>query len=113
MLFTQDRVTGLIDFTAAATDHVCLDLSRLFRSWFANDVQRIQNAAEQFSALRPLNRIEWTLFGAFDASTVLLSPVTWLRRRLESGDRTPCRENILKRLTELTEIMERFQPLSG
>lgn len=113
VLFTQDRVTGLIDFSAMANDHVSLDLSRLLRSWFAGDVRRIRDAAQEFSLLRPLDQSEWTLLEAFDASTVLLSPVTWLRRRFASGDRAPCRSEILIRLTELTEIAERFRPLTG
>ena len=113
MLFTGGGVTGLIDFSAAATDHVCLDLSRLFRSWFAGDVQRIREAASLFSVLRPLDQSEWDLLEAFDAATVLLSPVTWLRRRIETDDRTSCRPEILIRLSELTQIAERFRPLSG
>jgi hypothetical protein len=113
VLFTGDRVTGLIDLSAAASDHVCLDLSRLLRSWFRCDVQRIRSAAEQFSALRPLNRMEWALFEALDAATVLLSPVTWLRRRFEAGDQSPCREDVLVRMTELAEIAELFRPLQA
>ena len=111
VLFTGNEVTGLIDFNAAATDHVCLDLSRLFRSWFGSDVQKIRDAARQFSLLRPFSHIERTLLEVFDASTVLLSPVTWLRRRFESDDRTPCRPEILLRLSELTQVAEQFQPL--
>jgi hypothetical protein len=113
VLFTGDQVTGLIDLSAAASDHVCLDLSRLFRSWFGSDVQRVRHAAEQFSAYRHLSQIEWTLLDAFDAATVLLSPITWLRRRFESGDQSRCRDDVLVRLTELTEIAGKFQPLLG
>jgi len=113
VLFTGNQVTGLIDFSAAASDHVCLDLSRLLRSWFRSDVQKIREAAEKFSVERPLSQKEWKLLEALDAATVLLSPVTWLRRRFESGDRSPCRDDVLARLNELTEIAEQFRPLPG
>jgi Ser/Thr protein kinase RdoA (MazF antagonist) len=111
VLFTGNQVTGLIDFSAAASDHVCLDLSRLLRSWFRSDVQRIRSAAERFSTQRRLSPIEWALLNTLDAATVLLSPVTWLRRRLESGDQSRCRDDVFVRLTELTEIAEQFRPL--
>ena len=52
VLFTEDEVTGLIDLTAVASDHVTVDLTRLVRSWFGADVTQVRNAVEQFQQFR-------------------------------------------------------------
>ena len=111
VLFTDCSVTGLIDLTAAATDHVALDATRLLRSWYGADNVKIQAAVYEFQSLRTLNANEQCLLQALDASTVLLSPVTWLRRRMESGDLAACADDVIARLTELTDVAERFSPL--
>ena len=68
-------------------------------------------AVNEFQTMRPFNGNERRLLQAFDASTVLLSPVTWLRRRLDSGDDSICRDDVIARLTELTDVAENFRPL--
>lgn len=111
VLFTDCAVTGLIDLTAAASDHVALDVTRLLRSWYGADNAKIQMAVDKFQRLRNFNTNERRLLQAFDASTVLLSPVTWLRRRADSGQTAACPDNVIARLTELTDVAEKFSPL--
>ena len=113
VLFTDCRVTGLIDLSAAASDHVTVDLARLFRSWFGSDISRMQNAVKEYQSLRILSGPEQRLLQTLDASTVLLSPVTWLRRRMESGDRANLSGDVIARLTELTDVGRNFRPLFG
>lgn len=111
VLFTDCAVTGLIDLTAAGSDHVALDVARLLRSWYGADNAKIQVAVEEFQRLRTFNANERRLLQAFDASTVLLSPVTWLRRRVNSGETAACSDEVIARLTELTGVAEKFSPL--
>ncbi len=111
VLFTDCEVTGLIDLSAAASDHVTVDLTRLFRSWFGSDISRIQDAVKEYRSLRILNGPEQRLLQALDASTVLLSPVTWLRRRMESCDKGNSASDVIARLTELTDVVRSFRPL--
>ena len=106
VLFTGTRVTGLIDLSASATDHVAVDIARLTRSYFGADVCKIRDAVEAFQALRPFDVNERRLLSVLDAATVLLSPVTWLRRRLESGSVASCSDDVIARLTELVEVAE-------
>lgn len=113
VLFTDCEVTGLIDLSAAASDHVTVDLARLFRSWFGSDIPRVQNAVEEYQSLRILSGPEQRLLQVLDASTVLLSPVTWLRRRMESGDPAVSSADVIARLTELTCVVGDFSPLFG
>ena len=111
VLFTDYEVTGLIDLSAAATDHVTVDLTRLVRSWFGSNISCVQNAVQEFQSMRILSGPEQRLLQTLDASTVLLSPVTWLRRRMESGDTTRSAEDVIARLTELTDVAGNFRPL--
>lgn len=111
VLFTEDQVTGLIDLSAAATDHVTLDVTRLLRSWYGSDVGRIQSTVCEYQSLRLLNADERRLLQALDAATVLLSPVTWLRRRSESDLNVECAGDIIARFTELANVASDFSPL--
>ncbi len=72
---------------------------------------RARDAAERFQSLRILNADEQRLMQVLDATTVLLSPVTWLRRRMDSGSTAACEDDVIARLTELTEVAETFSLL--
>ncbi len=111
VLFTGERVTGIIDLNAMATDHVGLDVTRLFRSWFGADIDRIREALTSFRSQRLLDASEWRLLQAYDAATALLSPVTWLRRRFINAAADCTSRDVLLRLAELTSLAERFEPV--
>jgi hypothetical protein len=111
VLFTEERVTGIIDLNAMATDHVGLDATRLFRSWFGADVDRVRETINLFCARQAFDVSERRLLTAFDASTVLLSPVTWFRRRLANVTSASIAEKVAQRFAELTIVAERFEPL--
>ncbi|MEZ6031665.1 MAG: phosphotransferase [Planctomycetaceae bacterium] len=106
VLFTGTQVSGLIDLSAAASDHVTVDVARLIRSWFGSNSALVRNAQSHYQSLQVLNGSEQRLLQALDASSVLLSPVTWLQRRMESGSRGRWAEEVHLRLAELTEVAE-------
>ena len=81
------------------------------RSWYGTDVAKIQKSMEEYQSLRILNASELRLLQVLDASTVLLSPVTWLRRRMESCDTANVSNEVIARLVELTIVAETFNPL--
>ena len=111
VLFTGHSVTGLIDLSAMSTDHVGYDLTRLFRSWYRSDSEKICGAVRGYMANRSLSELDLLLFQALDASTVLLSPVTWLRRRIASQNELKLTPERIARIQEVTELAEHFQPL--
>lgn len=111
VLFTADRVTGLIDLTAAATDHVAVDFVRLFRSWFGMDTGRLIGAVTELASQQSFNQAEWQLLRALDASSVLLSPLTWIRRRAGAVEREACPAEMLTRFEEVAAIAQAFEPL--
>jgi hypothetical protein len=111
VLFTEEHVTGIIDLNAMATDHVGLDVTRLCRSWFGADVVRIREVISQFIAQRFQNEKDRSLVQALDASTVLLSPIRWLRELTDGHASQRQASSILARFRELTGIAEQFEPL--
>ena len=111
VLFTDDRVTGLIDLSAAASDHVTVDVVRLLRSWFAADNARILQAIARFESSKCFNESERRLLRALDASSVLLSPVTWIKRRTGVDEPGSCSPEMLARFEEVASIAQAFEPL--
>jgi hypothetical protein len=83
LLFSGNDVSGLIDLTACGTDHVTVDLSRLVRSWFGTDHDRVSDFLSRFAQFRRLSLSELQLLSVLDESSVALSPVTWIRRRTQ------------------------------
>jgi hypothetical protein len=111
VLFSEDQLTGLIDLSATASDHVAIDSARLLRSWFGADAVRIHSAVAELTTLRSFTGHEMRLLRTLDASSVLLSPLTWIRRRVDTEGELALRSGWLERLEELTEVATSFEPL--
>jgi Ser/Thr protein kinase RdoA (MazF antagonist) len=80
VLFKGDAVTGLIDPSAARTDTIATDLSRLAGSLIADDRRAWDVALDAYRSVRPLSPAERRLVGVLDRSGVLLSGMAWLER---------------------------------
>jgi Ser/Thr protein kinase RdoA (MazF antagonist) len=85
VLFQGDEVSGLIDPSAARTDTVAADISRLAGSLNGDDRRAWGNAMEAYQAVRPLSAAEVALVGILDRSGLLLSGMAWLERRYFDG----------------------------
>lgn len=101
VLFSDDQVTGVIDWNAAATDHPAFDYSRLLASWYG------QQAVISKAQLRPEH---WTpaehqLLQVCLKASLLLSPITWLQRRCAAGPATqPLPPDVLNRFRRLVVL---------
>ncbi|MBL8816171.1 MAG: phosphotransferase [Planctomyces sp.] len=113
VLFDKDTVSGMIDLGALATDHVTLDLARILRSWFPNAPDRIFRGLEIYSAHRPLTAPELKLVGVFDVCNVVLSPVTWLKRRYQENETARTNHpEVRNRLKEQAKLLKNLTPLT-
>lgn len=108
LLFTGDELTGLVDPSAARTESVAADLSRLLGSLVGDAAGRWDDALSIYRQVRPLTLEESRLIQTLDRSSVLLSGLTWIERRrsgrLEDSDLTrvlPRLRTILARLQHL------------
>jgi len=101
LLFQGDAVTGLIDPSAARTDTVAADISRLAGSLIADDRRAWGVALEAYQSIRALSAAELALCDVLDRSGVLLSGMTWLGRRYLNGIRLS--EAALQRLGRIAD----------
>jgi homoserine kinase type II len=81
LLFQGDELSGIVDFGAMATDSVTCDLSRLLGSLFGDDSAAWQRGIGYYESVRTLTEAEHRLLRPLDRSSVLLSGMTWLKRR--------------------------------
>ena len=81
LLYQGNQLSGVVDFGAMATDSVSCDLSRLLGSLFGDDSAAWQRGINYYEAARTLIDTEHRLLRPLDRSSVLLSGMTWLKRR--------------------------------
>lgn len=89
VLFLGEDVSGIIDASAARTENVASDLSRLLGSLLPDDVARWDAALDAYAAVRPLSLDERRLVRALDAAGVVLSAVHWIDRLTAPGRGEP------------------------
>ncbi|MFH5803018.1 phosphotransferase [Alienimonas sp. DA493] len=77
LLFTGDRVTGLIDPAAALTDSPAADLARLAGSFASPSLEPLIAA---YRTVRPLSDEEERLAGTLHDAGALLSGLAWVAR---------------------------------
>jgi Ser/Thr protein kinase RdoA (MazF antagonist) len=109
ILFTGDQVTGLIDPSAARTDTVAADLSRLLGSLVGDDRRLWDIALAAYQEVRPLTWEERLLVDVLDRSGLLLSGMNWLARRFLAGIEFEDSNRVVARLKR---IADRLQVLS-
>ncbi len=98
VLFTGERVTGLIDFGALRIDTPFADVARLVGSLVADDQPARDFALTAYAELRPLDDADRRLIDLLDHSGLVLGGLNWLRwLYLDRRDMGPLRP-IVKRL---------------
>ena len=78
ILFTEDKVTGVIDFGAAAVDSPAGDVARLLGSLVGDDEAGWLLGVEAYQRQRSLTPVELEAIRYFDASGTLLSAFNWV-----------------------------------
>ncbi|HEV7998681.1 MAG TPA: phosphotransferase [Planctomycetaceae bacterium] len=101
VLFEGDAVTGLIDPSAARTDTVATDLSRLAGSLIADDRRAWDLALAAYGSIRSLSPAERSLVGVLDRSGVLLSGMGWLERHRAVDQSAEFQSRLLERLQRI------------
>jgi Ser/Thr protein kinase RdoA (MazF antagonist) len=79
VLFTDDRVTGLIDLAAAGIDSPSTDVARLLGSLVGDDRERWRQGLDAYQSVRPLSDMERAAVDHFDRSGTVLSVANWVQ----------------------------------
>jgi Ser/Thr protein kinase RdoA (MazF antagonist) len=79
ILFSDHRVTGIVDLGAIGYDSPAGDVARLLGSLVGDDCQRWADGLSAYEAVRPLSDVEREAVGFFDSSGVVISTANWLR----------------------------------
>jgi Ser/Thr protein kinase RdoA (MazF antagonist) len=106
VLFTGDRVTGLVDFGSYKLDHVSVDLARLLGSMVGDDDTLWTLGLDAFAEHRPLTGEERALARDLDRSGVVVAAANWLRRLYRDGRTYSDRQAVAGRLAALVTRLE-------
>ena len=98
VLFSADRVTGMVDFGAMRIDTVATDIARLIGSLVGDDVDAVGTAISAYTSIRPLSATETALIAPLDRSGTIIGALNWLDWIYCQGRRFNDREAILERL---------------
>lgn len=101
VLFTEEKVTGLIDASACRSDNIAADLARLLGSLLLDDRAAWELALEEYEEHHSLDGQEKALLEALDQSGILLSGLAWMDRLVLEGEPVSNFANVLARLESL------------
>jgi homoserine kinase type II len=101
VLFTGDRVTGLIDYASVKGDNVAVDLARLLGSLVGNDADAFARGLAAYEQIRPLSADERNLVPVLDRTGVVLGIANWLRWLYFDGRVYEDREAVARRMAAL------------
>jgi Ser/Thr protein kinase RdoA (MazF antagonist) len=108
LLFTGDRVSGIVDFGSMKPDNVATDVARLLGSLVGDERSAWELGLAAYESIRPLSDDERSLINVFDRTTVLMGGLQWLEwiylERKAFSDRTV----IETRLDQTIERAERL-----
>lgn len=101
LLFTDERLTGIVDFGAMQMDHISLDLARMLGSLVGSDADRWTVALDRYSQFRPLTDKDRQLIKILDQATVLLGSLNWLKWILLEGRQFESMTGVSRRVEHL------------
>ena len=105
VLFTEGRVTGLVDFGSCKLDHVAVDIARLAGS-MATSAERRSAALEAYTAIRPLTSDERVLAQVLERTGQIVAAANWLRWLYREGRFYSDRNAVVARLESLLQHLE-------
>jgi Ser/Thr protein kinase RdoA (MazF antagonist) len=79
VLFTNEEVTGIVDFGSMDIDTPACDVARLLGSLVGSDPERRRIGLEAYGSVRKLSASELLAVDAFDTGIVVLSGCNWIR----------------------------------
>lgn len=104
-LFTEEQVTGVVDYGAVCVDSRMRDVARLLDSIALDEPEQWQIGLEAYQQVSPLAPEELTTLSAFDAGGIAVAAYRWLHWLIVEG-RDFDRQAVALRLEHLTNRLE-------
>jgi Ser/Thr protein kinase RdoA (MazF antagonist) len=108
VLFTDDEVSGIIDYGSMRLDTPAADLARMLGSLVGDDLGIWNAGFTAYREIRPLDEAEATLARVLDWTGVVLGAANWLQRLYVENRQYEDRERVANRMHELMQRMENF-----
>lgn len=108
VLYTDDEVTGLVDYGAIKIDHVAVDLARLLGSLVGSDNAAWDTGLTAYRTIRPLSREEEALSRALDETGAVLAVATWLKWLYWDRQEFSDHDKVARHLARIVPRLEEF-----
>jgi Ser/Thr protein kinase RdoA (MazF antagonist) len=105
LLFTGDRLTGLVDHGSVKEDHAAADLARMLGSLVGDNATQWRHGIEAYQAVRPLSDADIALASLLDRSGLVASAANWLRWLYHEHRAYVDRQAVAGRLRGIVERM--------
>jgi thiamine kinase-like enzyme len=109
VLFTDDAVTGLVDYGSIKQDHIAVDLARLLGSMASKDVELFRIGLMAYGQLRPLSEREQQMVHVLDETGTVIAAANWLRWLYHERRQYEDWEEVGKRLGALVRRIEEWK----
>ena len=106
VLFSSDRVTGLIDYGSVKEDHAAVDLARLLGSFVGDDASAREIVLAAYRSIRPLSDRECLLIAVLEQAGLVNAVVTWLRWLYHDGRVFENRRAVANRLQSMVTRLD-------
>jgi Ser/Thr protein kinase RdoA (MazF antagonist) len=108
VLFTVNKVTGLIDYGGVKIDHVAVDLARLLGSMAEDNMVLVAAGLQAYMRVRPLSLEEQRLVGLLDRTGTIVGLANWLKWLCYERRVFEDYALVAQRMRRLIERMERW-----
>ena len=106
LLFSEDVLTGIVDFGGMRIDSVSCDLARCLGSLVGDDQELFQNAILSYQSVTELSPNECKLVEVLDRSSVAMSGLNWLQWLFVENREFESIDAIHYRLSELSKRLK-------
>lgn len=109
VLFTGDRVTGIIDYGSMKIDHVTVDLARLLGSLVGDDAESHHRGLAAYRNVRALSLEEEALMQVLDETGAVIGIANWLKWLHRDRRRYADSAAVARKLGQLVERVEQWR----
>ena len=106
VLFTGDRVTGLIDYGSVKEDHAAIDLARMLGSFVGADPAAWEVVFGAYTKVRPFTDRERVLVAVLEQAGLVNAVVAWLRWLYHDERVFENRDAVAKRLQTMVARLD-------